>query len=66
MIYDLGDPAKWEFLFPNIDKPLLSLHPNEDDSILDLDDDEVCKLEIRTIFRYKYFNLLIIQFSRRR
>ncbi|RDD44284.1 Dynein regulatory complex subunit 7 [Trichoplax sp. H2] len=40
MIYDLGDPAKWEFLFPNVDKPLLALHQKEDDSILDLDDDE--------------------------
>ena len=48
MIYDLGDPAKWEFLFPNIDKPLLALHPNEDDSILDLDDDEVCAWKTRS------------------
>jgi hypothetical protein len=38
-VYDLGDPARWEFMFPGSDKPLLTLPTLEDDS-LDLDDEE--------------------------
>ena len=40
MTYDLGDAAKWEFLFPTMDKPLLGL-PAMDEGNLDLDEDEV-------------------------
>lgn len=39
MVYDLGDPARWEFMFPGSDKPLLML-PTVDDEPLDLEDDE--------------------------
>jgi len=39
LVYDLGDPARWEFMFPGSDKPLLML-PTSDDEPLDLDDDE--------------------------
>lgn len=40
MSYDLGDAAKWEFLFPTMDKPTLEL-PAMDEGNLDLDEDEV-------------------------
>jgi hypothetical protein len=40
MSYDLGDAAKWEFLFPTLDKPLLGL-PAMDEGNLDLDEEEV-------------------------
>lgn len=40
MSYDLGDAAKWEFIFPILDKPLLDL-PVVDEGNLDLDEDEV-------------------------
>ena len=40
MSYDLGDAAKWEFLFPTMDKPTLAL-PAMDEGNLDLDEDEV-------------------------
>ena len=40
MTYDLGDAAKWEFLFPTLDKPLLGL-PAVDEGNLDLDEEEV-------------------------
>ncbi len=40
MSYDLGDAAKWEFLFPTLDKPLLGLPP-VDEGNLDLDEEEV-------------------------
>lgn len=43
MSYDLGDAAKWEFLFPTSDKPLLAL-PAINEGSLDLDDDEVTYL----------------------
>ena len=39
MTYDLGDAAKWEFLFPTLDKPLLGL-PAVDEGNLDLDEEE--------------------------
>ncbi|KAK3749491.1 hypothetical protein QZH41_013464 [Actinostola sp. cb2023] len=39
MVYDLGDPARWEFMFPGSDKPLLML-PTMDDEPLDLDDED--------------------------
>ena len=29
MVYDLGDASKWEFFFPNVEKPLLVI-PGED------------------------------------
>lgn len=29
LIYDLGDAAKWEYFFPNVDKPLLVI-PGEE------------------------------------
>lgn len=40
MSYDLGDAAKWEFLFPTSDKPVLEL-PSIEEGNLDLDDEEV-------------------------
>jgi hypothetical protein len=43
MTYDLGDAARWEFLFPTMDKPLLGL-PAMDEGNLDLDDEEVRQL----------------------
>ena len=30
VVYDLGDSLKWEFFFPNVDKPLLLVPPGED------------------------------------
>jgi hypothetical protein len=36
MIYDLGDSTKWEYFFPNIDKPVLLLPEDEELK------DEVC------------------------
>ena len=31
MTYDLGDATRWEFFFPNVDKPLLVV-PGEESS----------------------------------
>ena len=39
--FDLGDAAKWEYMFVNTDKPLLAL-PSVNDDPLEVDDDEVC------------------------
>ena len=30
MVYDLGDSTKWEYFFPNVDKPMLIIPPGED------------------------------------
>lgn len=30
LVYDLGDSSKWEYFFPNVDKPLLIVPPGED------------------------------------
>ena len=38
--FDLGDVAKWEYMFLNTDKPLLAL-PTLNDDPLDVDEDEV-------------------------
>ncbi|KAL5464124.1 hypothetical protein EMCRGX_G033091 [Ephydatia muelleri] len=32
LIYDLGDAAKWEYFFPNVDKPLLVIPGEEGDT----------------------------------
>lgn len=45
MSYDLGDATKWEFVFPTMDKPLLTI-PTVDDSALDLDEDEVVHFKL--------------------
>lgn len=41
--YDLGDCTRWEYMFPNTDKPLLQIPEAEDDIMEGLDDEEVCK-----------------------
>ena len=44
MSYDLGDIARWEFMFPHNDKPLLML-PGEEEFDMPLDEEEVhCSL----------------------
>lgn len=30
LVYDLGDSSRWEYFFPNVDKPLLIVPPGED------------------------------------
>ena len=40
MSYDLGDIARWEFMFPHNDKPLLML-PGEEEYDMPLDEEEV-------------------------
>ena len=39
--YDLGDCTKWEYMFPNTDKPLLQIPEAEDDIMDGLEDEEV-------------------------
>ena len=39
MSYDLGDIARWEFMFPHNDKPLLML-PGEEEFDMPLDEEE--------------------------
>ena len=39
--YDLGDCTKWEYMFPNTDKPLLQIPEAEEDIMEGLEDDEV-------------------------
>ena len=41
MKYDLGDCIQWEFMFPNPEKPVLSLPLDEPDIMDGLEDDEV-------------------------
>ncbi|XP_052769766.1 dynein regulatory complex subunit 7-like [Mya arenaria] len=38
--YDLGDCTKWEYMFPNTDKPLLQIPEAEEDIMDGLDDEE--------------------------
>ena len=40
MGYDLGDVARWEFMFPHHDKPLLML-PGEEEFDIPIDEEEV-------------------------
>ena len=40
MSYDLGDALKWEFMFPNKDKPLVVI-PDVNEDLLEVDDEEV-------------------------
>ena len=40
-MYDLGDAAKWEFMFSTTDKPLLMIPSVDEADPLDIDDDEV-------------------------
>ena len=40
LVYDLGDSLKWEYFFPNVDKPMLMLPPGEDEKDMDM----VCTL----------------------
>ena len=54
MVYDLGDATKWEYFFPNVEKPLLVL-PDHDairEELLDEDDDDSEKQQddIRDVF----------------
>lgn len=40
LVFDLGDPVRWEYLLSETDKPLLSLTEEEDDGMNDDDDVE--------------------------
>ncbi|XP_063169158.1 dynein regulatory complex subunit 7 [Candoia aspera] len=40
LVFDLGDPVRWEFMLPSIDKPLLSLPEMEEEEELGEDDVE--------------------------
>ena len=40
MSYDLGDALKWEFMFPNKDKPLVVI-PDVNEDLLEVDNEEV-------------------------
>ena len=40
-MYDLGDAARWEFMFSTSDKPLLVIPSVDEADPLDIDDDEV-------------------------
>ena len=40
LVFDLGDPVRWEYLLLGTDKPLLSLTEEEDDGTNDDDDVE--------------------------
>lgn len=40
LVFDLGDPVRWEYLLLETDKPLLSLTEEEDDGTNDDDDAE--------------------------
>ena len=52
MSYDLGDIARWEFMFPHNDKPLLML-PGEEEFDMPLDEEEVsCSLPRFTLVKY--------------
>ena len=45
MSYDLGDIARWEFMFPHSDKALLML-PGEEEFDMPLDEEEVRSVHI--------------------
>ena len=53
MTYDLGDAAKWEFFFPNVDKPLLVI-PGEDLPVKEEDSNNT-KVKVR---RMPHYNIL--------
>ena len=36
----MSDVLKWEYMFPNTDKPLVTI-PDVNDDLLEIDDDEV-------------------------
>jgi hypothetical protein len=36
LVYDLGDSLKWEYFFPNVDKPMLMLPPGVDEKDMDM------------------------------
>ena len=37
LVYDLGDATKWEYFFPNVDKPLLVVPGEEIETLEDED-----------------------------
>ena len=41
LVYDLGDATKWEFFFPNVDKPLLVVPGDEPKLDEEEDEDEL-------------------------
>ena len=46
--YDLGDAAKWEFFFPNVDRPLLVI-PGEDIKREESEEQVVLILKIKKV-----------------
>ena len=38
-MYDLGDAIRWEFFFPNVDKPLLVV-PGDEPKLDEIEDEE--------------------------
>lgn len=49
LVYDLGDATKWEFFFPNVEKPLLVV-PGEEMAIEEEDEDEKEEEDIKDHF----------------
>lgn len=39
LVYDLGDAIRWEFFFPNVDKPLLVV-PGDEPKLDEMEDEE--------------------------
>ena len=38
LVYDLGDAIRWEYFFPNVDKPLLVVPGEQIETLEDEDD----------------------------
>ena len=49
MSYDLGDIARWEFMFPHNDKPVLML-PGGEECDMPLDEEEVSFIACHVTF----------------
>ena len=64
LVYDLGDATKWEFFFPNVDKPLLVVPGDEPklDEPEDEEDLEVLRMSLLIVTTYTENNSKICQF----
>lgn len=61
--YDLGDCTRWEYMFPNTDKPLLQIPEAEDDIMDGLDDEDVSIVVLSSVIIFQSLMIFILFFT---
>ena len=62
LVYDLGDATRWEFFFPNVDKPLLVV-PGDEPKLDETEDVENPEVPIMSLLSATTYTKIIAKFA---